>query len=88
MTTMSLLRERGCFGPEALAIASEAFARSWGFIGRDPLFESYDRDNLRTELARVIFEMLDKDECNSLDIANHAIRRLRERMLIPENSLS
>ena len=71
--------QRGDFGPEALTVASEAFSRSWGFIERDPIFESCDREKLQAELARVIFEMLERGECNLLQIANRAIRSLRER---------
>jgi hypothetical protein len=84
---MSGLIQRSYFGPEALAVASEAFSTSWGFLQRDPVFENCNRDELQAELARVIFEMLKKDEYNSLSIANRAIGRLREQMLSPENSL-
>ena len=76
---MSVLTKRDYFGPESLAIASEAFSASWGFIERDPMFESYDREKLQGELARVILEMLDTGECTFLHIANRAIRRLREQ---------
>ena len=76
---MSVLTKRDYFGPESLAIASEAFSASWGFIERDPMFESYDREKLQGELARVILEMLDTGECTFLHFANRAIRRLREQ---------
>jgi len=69
---MSVLTKRDYFGPESLAIASEAFSASWGFIERDPMFESYDREKLQGELARVILEMLDTGECTFLHIANRA----------------
>ncbi len=83
---MAVLMQRSCFGPEALVLASEAFSRSWSFVERDPLFKTYDRERLQAELARGIFEILEKEQCDSLCIANHAIRRLRERMLMPENA--
>jgi hypothetical protein len=84
---MSRLMPRGCFDPQALALASEAFSRSWSFVGRDPVFAGCDREALQAELGRVIFELLEQDECAALDIANRAIRRLRERMPQPEPSL-
>jgi len=76
---MSMVMQRGYFGAEALTVASEAFSRAWNFIERDPIFESYDREKLQTELARVVFEMLETGERNLLHIANGAIRCLRER---------
>jgi hypothetical protein len=80
---MSMLMQRGYFGPEALAVASEAFSKSWSFIEGDPILKSHDREKLQAELARGILEMLQTGECDLLHISNRAIRRLRERMLMP-----
>jgi hypothetical protein len=80
---MSLL-EQGCFGPEALSVASEALSRAWTFIERDPMLASYESEKLQAELARGILEVVQTGERDLLQITNRAIRRVRERMLAPE----
>jgi len=76
---MSVLVRQGCFGPEEVAIASEAFSRSWSFVERDPILENCDRQKLEAELARGILDTLKTGERNLLRISNRAIHRLRER---------
>jgi hypothetical protein len=80
---MSLL-EQGCFGPEALSVASEALSKAWTFIERDPMLASYESEKLQAELARGILEVVQTGERDLLQITNRAIRRVRERMLAPE----
>jgi hypothetical protein len=73
---------RGSFSPEAEAIASQAFSRSWHFIERDPVLAGHDREALQAELALRIQQILatypsDRDP---LRIANRAISSVREAM--------
>ena len=68
--------------PDAAAIASEAFARSWHFIELDPVLASHDRGTLQTRLALQIQQIMaacpsDRDP---LRVANRAIGRVREEM--------
>jgi hypothetical protein len=79
---MSMLGQQGYFGPEALAIASEAFARAWGFIEYDPTLKNFDHKCLQAELARRILQMVAESERDLVHIANRAIRQIRERMLM------
>jgi hypothetical protein len=79
-----LLLEQGCFGPEALSVASEALSRAWTFIERDPMLASYESEKLQAELARGILGVVQTGERDLLQITNRAIRRVRERMLAPE----
>ena len=76
---MSVLMRQGYFGPEEVAIASDAFSRSWGFVERDPILENCDRQKLQAELARGILETLETGERNLLHISNRTIHRHRER---------
>ena len=73
-------------GPGASAIASEAFARSWHFIERDPVLAGHDRETLQAELALQIQHVMVIDAANRdpLRIANRAIGRVREQMREPE----
>ena len=41
-------------GPEVIAIAAEAFGRSWHFIEQDPVLAGQERQALKAELARAI----------------------------------
>jgi hypothetical protein len=70
----------------ASAIASEAFARSWHFIERDPVLSGHDRETLQAELAVQIQYVIMTDAANGdpLRIANRAIGRVREQMRGPE----
>jgi hypothetical protein len=78
---MSVLK-RGGFSPEAEAIASEAFSRSWHFIERDPVLAGHDREALQAELALRIQQILatHASDRDPLRIANRAISVVRERM--------
>jgi hypothetical protein len=68
----------GYFDPATLEVASAAFSRSWSFIERDPVFKNQDREELRAELGRRIFAVVDSGERDLLRIANRAIHGLRE----------
>ena len=81
---MSALDQQGGFGPEALAIASAAFAKSRRFIESDPVLEGHDHELMQAELVRAIAESLKTGERDEIRIANGAIRRTRDRMLKPE----
>src|SRR5262245_26628903 len=81
---MSASDQQGGFGPEALAIASAAFAKSWRFIESDPVLEGHDHELMQAELVRAIAESLKTGERDEIRIANGAIRRTRDRMLKPE----
>ena len=72
--------------PDASAIASEAFARSWHFIERDPVLAGHDREALQAELAVQIQHVMMTDAANGdpLRIANRAIGLVREQMREPE----
>ncbi len=84
---MSALLQQGCFGPEALSVASKAFSRAWSFIDRDPMLQNNNhRGKLEAELARGILEVVQTGESDLLQIANKAIRRVRERMLPPDEN--
>jgi hypothetical protein len=65
--------------PDASTIASEAFARSWRFIERDPILAGHDRDSLKAHLAQEIRRaMAEVPELDLLRIANRAIGRIRQ----------
>jgi len=66
--------------PEAVEIASAAFARSWRFIEHDPLLRGHEPARLKAELARVIVALA-HDHPDPLRLANRAIGRLRESKL-------
>jgi hypothetical protein len=72
--------------PDALAIASEAFSRSWHFIERDPVLAGHDRETLQAQLALQIQRIMaaDGSERDPLRVANRAIGRVREKMREPE----
>jgi hypothetical protein len=71
----------GALAPEALAVASEAFSRSWHFIEQDPVLAGHDRETLQAELALRIQEIAASGvERDPLRIANRAIGRVREEM--------
>ena len=63
------------------SIASEAFARSWHFIERDPVLAGHDRGILQAQLAvEIQCLMADVLHLDPLRIANRAIGRVREEM--------
>ena len=72
----------GVLDPQAAAVASEAFSRSWRFIERDPVLAGHERDTLQAELALRIQEIMTGSgaERDPLRIANRAIGRMREEM--------
>jgi hypothetical protein len=72
--------------PDASAIASEAFAKSWHFIERDPVLAGHDRETLQAELALQIRRLMaaPSSEREPLRIANRAIAKVREEMREPE----
>jgi hypothetical protein len=79
---MSVFKQDG-LRPEVVAVASEAFSRSWHFIERDPVLAGHDRETLQAELARRILEILNASheaERDLLRIANRAISKVREAM--------
>jgi hypothetical protein len=77
---MRVFEIRG-IAPDASAIASEAFARSWHFIERDPVLAGHDRDTLKAQLALEIQRaMADVPHLDLLRIANRAIGRVRDEM--------
>jgi hypothetical protein len=82
---MRVFNIRG-IAPGASAIASEAFARSWHFIERDPVLAGHDRETLQAELALQIQRLMAADalERDPLRIANRAIGKVREEMREPE----
>ena len=85
---MRVFETRG-IDPDASAIASEAFARSWHFIERDPVLAGHDRETLQAQLALQIQQILVSDASvrDPLQIANRAIFRVREEMRKPQRSL-
>jgi hypothetical protein len=85
---MRVFELRG-IGPEASAIASEAFSRSWHFIERDPMLAGHDRETLQTELARQIQHIMVTDASvrDPLRIANRAIGTVRDEMRKPQRPL-
>jgi hypothetical protein len=86
---MGVFEIRG-IDPDASAIASEAFARSWHFIERDPVLAGHDRETLQAHLALQIQRLIaaNASERDSLRIANRAIGRVREEMREPERHLA
>jgi predicted nucleotide-binding protein (sugar kinase/HSP70/actin superfamily) len=72
----------GGLDPQARAVASEAFSRSWQFIERDPVLAGHEREMLQAELALRIQEIMisSGSERDPLRIANRAIGRMREDM--------
>ena len=68
------------FDPDVIAIASEAFCRSWHFAERDPVLAGYDHDVLRAELARSILSAASHGERDALRMANHAISGIRGKV--------
>ena len=85
---MLVFEVRG-IGPEASAIASEAFSRSWHFIERDPVLAGHDRETLQAQLALQIQKimMTDASVRDPLLIANRAIGKVREEMRKPQRPL-
>jgi hypothetical protein len=57
---MRVFELRG-LAPDASAIASEAFSRSWHFIERDPVLAGHDREALQAELALRIQQIMAAD---------------------------
>ena len=77
---MRVFENRG-IAADASTIASEAFARSWHFIERDPVLAGHDRDILKAQLALEIQRLMsDPSDLDPLRIANRAIGRVREEM--------
>jgi hypothetical protein len=77
---MRVFEIRG-IAPDVSAIASEAFARSWHFIERDPVLAGHDRNTLQAQLALEIQRiMAEASQLDPLHIANRAIGRIREEM--------
>jgi hypothetical protein len=76
--------------PDASAVASEAFARSWHFIERDPVLARHDRETLQAQLALEIRRLIaaDASERDPLRIANRAIGRVRDEMREPERRIA
>jgi hypothetical protein len=73
----------GGLDPQAAAVASEAFSRSWQFIERDPVLAGHERETLQAELALRVQEIImsaSGSERDPLRVANRAIGRLREEM--------
>jgi hypothetical protein len=67
--------------PDPSTVASEAFARSWHFIERDPVLAGHDRDILKAQLALEIQRpMAEAPHLDLLRITNRAIGRVREEM--------
>ena len=67
--------------PEAIDVASQAFARSWDFIERDPVLAGHDRETLQAELALRIQQIVTSgSERDPLRIANRAIGKVREEL--------
>ena len=85
---MRVFELRG-IGPEASAIASEAFSRSWHFIERDPALAGHDRETLQAQLALQIQKIMVTEASvrDPLHIANRAIFRVREEMRKPQRRL-
>ena len=75
---------------DASAIVSEAFARSWHFIERDPVLAGHDRETLQARLALEIRRLMTADVLarDPLRIANRAIGRVREEMREPERRIA
>jgi hypothetical protein len=69
--------------PDVSTVASEAFARSWHFIERDPILAGHDRDALKVQLALEIQRaMAEAPHLDMLRIANRAIGRVRDEMVM------
>ena len=80
----------GRLDPEASAVASEAFSRSWHFIERDPVLGGHDRETLQAELALRIQEIVSvsSSKRDPLHIANLAIGRVRQELQQPQRHLA
>ena len=71
----------GVLSSEAIDVASQAFARSWHFIERDPVLAGHDRETLQAELALRIQQIVaNGSERDPLRIANRAIGKVREEL--------
>jgi hypothetical protein len=70
-------------GPEAIAIAAEAFGRSWHFIEQDPVLAGQERQTLKAELARAVLSAAGRGERDHVRIANRAIGELRQKLERP-----
>jgi hypothetical protein len=67
-------------GPEAIAIAAEAFGRSWHFIEQDPVLAGQERQALKAELARAVLSAASSGERDHLRVANRAIGEVRQKL--------
>jgi hypothetical protein len=67
-------------GPEAIAIAAEAFGRSWNFIEHDPVLAGQEPQMLKAELARAVLNAAGRGERDQLRLANRAIGELRQKL--------
>jgi hypothetical protein len=67
-------------GPEAIAIAAEAFGRSWNFIEHDPVLAGQEPQMLKAELARAVLNAAGHGERDQLRLANRAIGEVRQRL--------
>jgi hypothetical protein len=70
----------GALPPVVLAVASEAFSKSWRFIELDPVLAGHDREALQSQLALRIQQIMlaDASERDPVRIANQAIGKVRE----------
>jgi len=66
--------------PEAIAIAAEAFGRSWHFIERDPVLAGQEPQMLKAELARAVLNAAGRGERDQLRLANRAIGEVRQKL--------
>ena len=67
-------------GPEAIAIAAEAFGRSWHFVEQDPVLAGQERQALKAELARAVLSAASSGERDHVRVANQAIGEVREKL--------
>ena len=67
-------------GPEAIAIAAEAFGRSWHFIEHDPVLAGQEPQMLKAELARAVLSAAGRGERDHLRLANRAIGEVRQKL--------
>ena len=67
-------------GPEAIAIAAEAFGRSWHFIEHDPVLAGQERQTLKAELARAVLSGAGRGERDQVRLANRAIGEVRQKL--------
>jgi hypothetical protein len=70
-------------GPEAIAIAADAFGRSWQFIEQDPVLAGQERQTLKAELARAVLSAASSGERDHVRIANRAIGEVRQKLERP-----